>query len=85
MKVNKTIKFDDVMEENTQRQNPKKITQNHPKNTQKNLDCLCRILIFGRSGLVKTNTLLSLIKHQEDDIIYKIYLYAKYPHKAKYQ
>ena len=34
----------------------------------------CRILITGRSGSGKTNTLLNLIKHQPD--IDKIYLYA---------
>ena len=35
------------------------------------------------SGLGKTNTLLNLIKNQED--IDKIYLYAKDPYEAKYQ
>ena len=34
-----------------------------------------RILIIGRSGLGKTNTLLHLINEQKD--INKIYLYAK--------
>ena len=42
-----------------------------------------RILIVGGSGSGKTNALLNLINNQPD--IYKIYLYAKDPYKAKYQ
>ena len=42
-----------------------------------------RILIVGGSGSGKTNALLNLINNQLD--IDKIYLYAKYPHEAKYQ
>ena len=38
-------------------------------------DHLYRILIIGGSGLGKTNTLLNLIKEQDD--IDKIYLHAK--------
>ena len=43
----------------------------------------CIILIIGGSGCGKTNVLLNLIENQPD--ICKIYLYAKYPHEAKYQ
>ena len=39
-------------------------------------DYLYRILIIGSSGSGKTNTLLNLIKEQDD--IDKIYLYAEY-------
>ena len=42
-----------------------------------------RILIIGGSGSVKTNTLLNLIKEQDD--INKIYLYAKDLSKHKYK
>ena len=42
-----------------------------------------RILIVGGSGLGKINALLNLIKNQPD--IDKIYLYAKYLYKVKYQ
>ena len=42
-----------------------------------------RILIIGGSGSGKTNALLNLIRNKPD--IDKIYLYAKDPHKAKYQ
>ena len=42
-----------------------------------------RILIIGGSGSGKTNVLLNLIENQQD--IDKIYLYAKYPHEAKYK
>ena len=41
-----------------------------------------RILIIVGSGSGKLNALLSLINNQPD--IYKIYLYAKDPHEAKY-
>ena len=42
-----------------------------------------RILIIGGSGLEKTNTLLNLIKEQDD--IDKIYLYAKDLSESKYE
>ena len=42
-----------------------------------------RILIIGGSGSGKTNALLNLINNELD--IDKIYLYTKYPYKAKYQ
>ena len=42
-----------------------------------------RILTIGGSGSGKTNTLLNLIKEQDD--IDKIYLYAKNLSKPKYQ
>ena len=42
-----------------------------------------RILIIGGSGSGKTNTLLNLMKQQND--IDKIYLYAKDLNEAKYE
>ena len=42
-----------------------------------------RILIIGGSGTGKTNALLNLINNQQD--IYKIYLYVKDPYEDKYQ
>ena len=42
-----------------------------------------RILIIGGSGTAKTNALLNLINNQQ--VIDKIYLYAKDPYKDKYQ
>ena len=45
-----------------------------------------RILIIGGSASGKTNTLLNLIKEQDnDDIIDKIYLYAKDLSEPKYE
>ena len=45
-----------------------------------------RILIIGRSASGKTNTLLNLIKeHDSDNLIDKIYLYAKDLNEPKYQ
>ena len=45
-----------------------------------------RILIIGSSLSGKTNTLLNLIKEQDnDDIIDKIYLYAKDLSEPKYE
>ena len=46
-------------------------------------DHFYRILIIGKSGSGKANALLNLIKNRPG--IDKIYLYAKYPYKAKYQ
>ena len=44
------------------------------------------MLIIGGSGSGKTNTLLNLIKEQDNDnLIDKIYLYAKDLNKPKYQ
>ena len=46
------------------------------------------MLILGGSGSAKTNTLLNLIKQQDDDgysVIDKIFLYVKDPNEAKYQ
>ena len=43
---------------------------------QMKTDHPCRMLIIGGSGSGKTNALLKLIKEQ-DDLIDKIYLYAK--------
>ena len=49
-------------------------------------DHLYRILIIGGSGSGKTNTLLNLIKEQDDrDVIDKIYLYAKDLSEPKYE
>ena len=42
-----------------------------------------RIFIFGGSGLGKTNTLLNIIREQND--IDKIYLYAKDLSEPKYE
>ena len=41
-----------------------------------------RILIVGGSGSGKTNALLNVINNEPD---IDIFLYAKYPNKAKYQ
>ena len=46
-------------------------------------DYAYRILIIGGSGSVMTNTLLNLIKQQ--DIIDKIYLFAKDLNEPKYE
>ena len=46
-------------------------------------DYLYQILIIGGSSSRKTNALLNMITNEPD--IDKIYLYAKYPYKAKYQ
>ena len=44
------------------------------------------MLIIGGSGSGKTNALLNLIKEQDDDnLIEKIYLYAKDLNKPKYK
>ena len=52
------------------------------KNDNKNWSC--RMLIIGTSGLGKTNALLDLIQ-QDNNIIGKIYLYAKDLEEPKYQ
>ena len=70
-KMNTMINFDEVTTENTQKDNPHwPRIPDHPY----------RILTVGGSGSGKTNSLLSLIHHQEKDyIINKISLYAKNP------
>ena len=45
-----------------------------------------RIIIIGGSGSGKRNTLLNLIKEQDNcDVIDKVYLYARDLNKSKYQ
>ena len=55
--------------------------------TSKNDDkkCSCRMLIIGPSGSGKTNALLNLIQQDSDNLIDKIYLYAKNLNEPKYQ
>ena len=49
-------------------------------------DHLYRMLIIGACVTEKTNVLLNLIKEQDsDELIHKIYLYAKDLNKPKYQ
>ena len=50
---------------------------------QNHTDHPYRILIIRGSGWRQTNSLCYLINQQPD--IDKIYFYAKYPYKAKYQ
>ena len=68
------INFDNYVNENKTK---------HNKNWPYIPDHPYRILIIGGSGSGKTNLLLNLIENQSD--IDKLYLYAKYPHEAKYQ
>ena len=59
----------------------------HNPNWPRILDHPYRILIFGGSASRKTNTLIHLIKQQDDDdyiVIDKIYLYDKDPNEASY-
>ena len=53
------------------------------KNDNKN--CPYRILIIGPSGSEKTNALLNMIKKDSNNLIDKIYLYAKNLEEPKYQ
>ena len=60
------------------------ITNKNNKNDDKNLPY--RMLIVGPSGSAKTNALLNLIQKQNNNnLIDKIYLYAKDLSKPKYQ
>ena len=56
---------------------------NHNEKWSHILDHPYRILMIGRSGSGKTNTLLNLINEQRD--IDKIYLYAKHLSEPKYE
>ena len=68
------VNLDDIRRENNKEHNEKwPYIPYHPY----------RILTIGGSGSGKTNTLLNLIKEQDD--IDKIYLYAKNLSKPKYQ
>ena len=68
------INLDSIINENNKKHNEKwPYIPNHPY----------RILIIGRSGSGKTNTLLNLINKQND--IDKIYLHAKDLSESKYE
>ena len=71
------INLDSITNENNKNHNGKwPYIRDHP----------CRIIIIGGSGLGKTNTLLNLIKEQDNhDFINKIYLYARDLNERKYQ
>ena len=67
------INFDDALKENINEHNP---------NWSQIPDHPYRILIIGRSGSEKTNSLFNLINYQPN--IDKIYLYSKDPYEVKY-
>ena len=68
------ISLDSIANENNKEHNEKwPFIPDHPY----------RILVIGGSGPGKTNLLLNLIKEQDD--IDKIYLYAKYLSKPRYE
>ena len=70
------INLDSITNENNKEHNEKwPYIPDHPY----------RILIIGGSGSGKTNALLNLINEQDDIIIDKIYLYARYLNERKYE
>ena len=71
------INLDSITNENNKEHNEKwPYIPDHP----------CRIIIIGGSRSGKTNTLLNLIKEQDNrDVIDKIYLYARDLNEPKYQ
>ena len=72
----KMINLDSVTSKNNKEDNGKwSYIPDHPY----------RILIIGGSGSGKTNALLNLINEQDDIIIDKIYLYARYLNERKYE
>ena len=72
--ITKRFNLDGITNENNKEHNKKQpFIPDHPYRT----------LIIGGSGWGKTNTLLNLIKEQDD--ISKIYLYAKDLSEPKYQ
>ena len=72
------ITYDDVTKENINHQN---------LNQSQIPDHIYRLLVTGGFGFGKTNALLKMVKHQDDDnysFINKIYLYVKDLNEAKY-
>ena len=71
--MQKMINFDAVIKKEAKENNP-----NGPQIP----DHPYRILLVGRAGSGKTNSLFNLINQQPE--IDKVYLYAKQPYEAKY-